>query len=56
MATQYPADYIGQGLASHNNVIRGSLVVGAQADFVVLNEQVEVQSTWISGKEVFSKQ
>ena len=49
MASQYPADYINQGK------IRGNLLVGAQADFVVLNEQLDVESTWIGGQAVYTK-
>mgnify|MGYP000076604463 CR=1 FL=1 len=49
MASQYPADYINQGK------IRGNLFVGSQADFVVLNEQLDVESTWIGGQEVYTK-
>jgi len=49
MATQYPADYIEQGN------IRGNLNVGAQADFVVLNDDLKVESTWIAGKSVYKK-
>lgn len=49
MASQYPADYINQG------TIRGNLLVGAQADFVILNGQLEVESTWIGGQAVYTK-
>jgi len=44
MATQYPANYINQG------DIRGNLVVGSQADFIVLNDELKVKATWIAGK------
>ncbi|MFT5757459.1 MAG: N-acetylglucosamine-6-phosphate deacetylase [Alteromonadaceae bacterium] len=49
MASQYPANYINQ------SDIRGGLAVGYQADFVVLNEQLKVQSTWIAGQKVYQK-
>jgi N-acetylglucosamine-6-phosphate deacetylase len=49
MATQYPANYINQ------SGIRGSLVIGSQADFVEINSEIKVQSTWISGKRVYQK-
>ncbi|GAA6203712.1 N-acetylglucosamine-6-phosphate deacetylase [Thalassotalea sp. SU-HH00458] len=49
MASQYPADYINQG------AIRGNLSVGAQADFVILNDQLGVESTWIGGQRVYTK-
>ncbi|MDG1752436.1 MAG: amidohydrolase family protein, partial [Thalassotalea sp.] len=49
MASQYPADYINQG------AIRGNLLVGSQADFVILNEQLDVESTWIGGQAVYTK-
>jgi len=51
MASQYPADYL-------NGEINGgpiSLNVGAVANFVVLNDNIEVQETWISGQRVFKK-
>lgn len=43
MATKYPADYI-------NESRRGQLQIGKQADFVVLNNDLKVQSTWIAGQ------
>jgi N-acetylglucosamine-6-phosphate deacetylase len=49
MASQYPADYINQG------TIRGNLSSGAQADFVILNDQLSVESTWIGGRKVYTK-
>jgi|TARA_B110000090_G_scaffold206473_1_gene255968 N-acetylglucosamine-6-phosphate deacetylase len=51
MASQYPTNYL-------NGEINGgpiSLNVGAVADFVVLNDNIEVQETWISGQRVFKK-
>jgi len=47
MATQYPADYINQ------RDIRGELTIQHQADFVVLNNNFKVQSTWIAGQQVY---
>ncbi|MEW6990198.1 N-acetylglucosamine-6-phosphate deacetylase [Colwelliaceae bacterium 6441] len=49
MASQYPADYINQGN------MRGNLSIGSQADLIVLNEQLEVESTWIAGQKVYTK-
>ncbi len=49
MAGQYPADYINQ------SAIRGNLMVGSQADFVILDDDFSVQATWISGQPVFQK-
>jgi N-acetylglucosamine-6-phosphate deacetylase len=50
MASLYPATYINQ----HNS--RGTLVVGKQADFIVLDEQLKIKSTWIAGQAVYSAQ
>ncbi len=47
MAAKNPADYLKQ---SH---LRGMLMVNSQADFVELNEQQQVLSTWINGKQVY---
>ena len=49
MATLYPATYINQ------QAQRGCLLVGAKADFVELDHDFNVLSTWISGKQVFNK-
>jgi len=49
MASMYPANYINQG------DMRGTLTIGSQADFVEINEEIKVQSTWISGKRVYKK-
>jgi len=49
MASQYPADYINQG------DIRGNLAIGSQADFIVLNDQLKVQSTWIAGQIIYKE-
>jgi len=51
MASQYPTNYLNGG----DNSKRASLIVGAAANFVVLNENVEVLETWISGQRVFKK-
>lgn len=34
---------------------KGTLNFGADADFVMLNDDLRVQSTWISGNRVYSK-
>ena len=49
MASQYPKNY----LMGCDNEKQALLIIGASADFVVLNESVEVQQTWISGQRVF---
>jgi len=49
MASTYPANYINQ------SDLRGSLTIGSQADFVEINEEIKVKSTWISGKRVYKK-
>lgn len=49
MASKYPANYLNQ---NDNSAL---LIVGSPADFVVLNENIEVQQTWISGQLVFKK-
>lgn len=49
MASLYPATYINQ------ENIRGTIAVGKQADFVVLDDKLTVQSTWIAGQAVYSK-
>lgn len=46
MASLYPANYINQ------SDTRGRLIIGCQADFVELNENIKVQSTWIAGKRI----
>ena len=48
MASLYPANYIGQGN------IRGKLVVGYAADMVLLDDQLQVCSTWIGGEQKYS--
>ncbi len=47
MASLYPAHYINQ------TKLRGKLKVGSQADMVVLDNNQQVQSTWIAGKKVY---
>jgi N-acetylglucosamine-6-phosphate deacetylase len=49
MASKYPANYINQG------DVRGGLEIGKQADFVELDDQFKVKSTWISGQTVYKK-
>lgn len=49
MASLYPAQYLNKAQQL------GSLTVGKQADMVLLNSELQVQSTWISGKKVYSK-
>ena len=46
MASLYPAQYINQG---H---LRGRLCKGYMADFTVLDSELNVKSTWISGRQV----
>jgi len=48
MGSLYPAQYLYQNQA----VIRGELKQGYQADMVVLNDDLSVKETWISGKKV----
>ncbi len=50
MASLYPAQYINQAK------VRGKLNVGCQADMVVLDNNQQVQSTWIAGKKVYQYQ
>ena len=49
MASQYPANYINQGNK------RGHLAIGCKADFVVLNNALTVNSTWIAGQAVYTR-
>lgn len=46
MATQYPANYIKQ------SALRGVLQQGYQADFVVLDNDLNVKATWIAGQKI----
>ena len=48
MASLYPAQYLYQD----QSVIRGELTPGKQADMVVLNDDLSVKETWISGEKV----
>jgi N-acetylglucosamine-6-phosphate deacetylase len=48
MASLYPAQY----LFSKEKINRGELKVGMQADMVILNEDLNVVETWISGKKI----
>ena len=49
MGSLYPAEYLYQG----QDVIRGSLSIGKQADFIILNDDLTVKQTWISGKKYY---
>jgi N-acetylglucosamine-6-phosphate deacetylase len=49
MASTYPAEFL--GLASTH----GRIAVGCAADFVLLDEQARVCSTWIAGQRVFAR-
>lgn len=48
MASLYPAEYLYQNTA----IIRGELKQGKQADMVVLNDDLSVRETWISGEKI----
>ncbi len=48
MGSLYPAEYLYQ----NQSVVRGKLTVGKQADIVVLNDDLSVKETWISGCRV----
>jgi N-acetylglucosamine-6-phosphate deacetylase len=48
MASLYPAQYLYAG----NELVRGQLKVGQQADFVVLANDLTVKETWIAGDKV----
>ena len=48
MAALYPAQYMQQA-------DMGLLTVGSKADFIVINNEIEVMQTWISGKQVFNQ-
>ena len=50
MASLYPAQYLYAG----NELVRGQLKVGQQADFVVLANDLSVKETWIAGDKVQS--
>ncbi|TLM79565.1 N-acetylglucosamine-6-phosphate deacetylase [Microbulbifer harenosus] len=46
MAGLYPAEFLGTDA--------GRIVVGAPADMILVDDKLQVQKTWIGGKEVFS--
>ena len=48
MASLYPARYLYQT----SKMLRGELAVGMKADMIVLNKDLSVLQTWISGKRV----
>ena len=48
MASLYPARYLYQ----NDKMVRGKLTVGMKADMVVLNKDLKVLQTWISGERV----
>lgn len=48
MASLYPARYLYQ----QKNVLRGQIKVGQYADLVVLNDDLSVNETWISGRKI----
>ncbi|MEI6895359.1 MAG: N-acetylglucosamine-6-phosphate deacetylase [Colwellia sp.] len=48
MGSLYPAQY----LYNKKDLIRGELKQGKQADMVVLNEDLSVKETWISGRKI----
>ncbi len=48
MASLYPAQYLYQ----NQTIMRGELTPGKQADMVVLNDDLSVKETWISGEKV----
>lgn len=48
MGSLYPAEYLYQ----NETVIRGELKQGKQADMLVLNDDLSVKETWISGQKI----
>ncbi|KGJ90442.1 N-acetylglucosamine-6-phosphate deacetylase [Colwellia psychrerythraea] len=48
MGSLYPAEYLYQ----NQTTIRGELTEGKRADMVVLNDDLSVKETWISGQKV----
>ncbi|TPH19364.1 N-acetylglucosamine-6-phosphate deacetylase [Litorilituus lipolyticus] len=48
MGSLYPAKYLYQ----NNAMQRGKLCVGMQADLLMLNDDLSVKETWISGKKI----
>lgn len=49
MASLYPVSYLGLEQS------KGKLAVGHAADFIQLNDQREVQSTWVAGQALYQK-
>jgi len=49
MASLYPAQYLYHG----QDLVRGELKVGMQADMVILNDDLSVKETWIGGETIF---
>ncbi len=49
MASLYPAQYLNKAAQL------GTLTQGKQADMVLLNDNLSVQSTWINGKKVYTQ-
>ncbi|GLX81372.1 N-acetylglucosamine-6-phosphate deacetylase [Thalassotalea eurytherma] len=50
MASLYPANYINQ------NKQRGLIKANYHADFVLLDDNLDVQSTWVAGQQLYKKQ
>jgi N-acetylglucosamine-6-phosphate deacetylase len=48
MASLYPAEYLYQ----NQKVVRGELNRGKQADMLILNSDLSVKETWISGRKI----
>lgn len=57
MASKYPADYLYKQEYLQNYTLekRGVLQPGSPADFIILDEALVVQETWIAGQQVFKK-
>jgi N-acetylglucosamine-6-phosphate deacetylase len=49
MGSLYPAQYL---YPNDEELIRGELTIGKQADFVVLNDDLTVKETWIAGQKI----
>lgn len=47
MASLYPAEFLGQ------DDVRGRLKVGCPADFILLDDKLTVQGTWVRGERIF---
>ena len=50
MGSLYPAQYI---YPNEEHLIRGQLTIGKQADLVMLNDDLTVAETWVSGEKVY---